>query len=196
MGQHYKIVNLDKKKVIKPSGFLKLMEWNWVGNKTVSILLKLLKKEWLGDRVVIVGDYYNEDDDDYFGFNKEDFKTKEEDKEYYRGLYDVDEIFGWNEANIKEHLFELETEGPVETGYLINETRKLFCDIAKIPQNDGWRVSATVLLACGNGRGGGDYRSENPDSEKIGDWAGEKISFSIKRPSDKYIEKQYYFEEK
>lgn len=161
MGQYYKAVNIDKKEFVSPSGGVKLMEWNWVGNHTVGTLLTLLKGKWKGDRVIIAGDYYTDEGDNKFGYD-EDFN-----------FYNVDDL-DW-----KEHPVE---EINIEKGFLINETKKLFVDISNVPEDeDGWKISSTILLACGNGRGGGDYRAE-ADEELVGDWAGDNISFSENKP--------------
>ena len=166
MGQYYKIVNIDKEQYFRPSSFLKLMEWNWLGNDNINKLLTLLESDWKDDRVIIVGDYYTEEDDDYFGFKFEKEK----------GFYDVDDM-GWEEVGATLGNDEEEI-----TGYLINTTKKLYVDLSKTIDSDGWKVSPTILLACGNQRGGGDYYG--PDEEIVGSWAGNKIRYSKEKPND------------
>jgi len=192
MGQYYKIVNLDKKEYVKDNGFLKLMEWNWIGNTNVSFLFKKLLKDWRNDRVIIVGDYSDKETDDYFGFNKKLFLQKTNNTGIYDlGFYDVDEL-GWTEIDVDLTDEELSF---FEEGYFINETKKIYVDLTKLPIDKDEIVSPTILLACGNGRGGGDYSESYPDYDKVGTWAGKKISFSTNKPNNDYIEVKYNFKE-
>jgi len=193
MGQYYKIVNLTKKLVIESNSGLKLMEWNWIGNSTVSFLLSMLEDKWKEDRIIIVGDYYIENDDDYFGYNRQDFKQIREPGTYdvfYYGLFDAEKVLGFKEIKYNDNEVK-----QIKKGYFINETDKVFCDISKMPKDrNNWQVSPTILLACGNGRGGGDYRDCYPHHQHVGSWAGCNISFSKTKPDEKiYIEKVYVF---
>jgi len=84
MGQYYKIVNLDKRKYIKPHDLgdgAKLLEFGMSGGGTMAALAVLLANgngrgggdiktndpivgSWAGDKIVIIGDYA---DPDQFG---------------------------------------------------------------------------------------------------------------------------------
>src|SRR3972149_6463998 len=84
MGQYYKIVNLDKKEYLHPHKFgdgLKLLEFGCSSQGTLTALTLLLAKgngrgggdypsnnpligSWAGDRIVIVGDYYDDEKKD------------------------------------------------------------------------------------------------------------------------------------
>ena len=81
MGQYYIIANIDKEEYIKPSEFgdgLKLMEFGCTGIGTTTALVVLLSSgngrgggdlhtedpyigHWAGDRIVIAGDYADND---------------------------------------------------------------------------------------------------------------------------------------
>jgi hypothetical protein len=175
MGQYYKIVNIDKKEYFNPES-LKLMEFSWVGNYGISKLFKLLRTSWKSDRVIIVGDYYSDDDDNFFGYSKEDLTFATEDGEQYFGFYHVDKSSEWKEVSINTD--------EISEGFFINEDTNQYVDLSKLISGyDNMVVSPTVLLACGNGRGGGDYRGS--DEELIGNWAGCRVSFSSKKPFNK-----------
>lgn len=81
MGQYHKIVNLDKKQVISPHEFTdgyKLLEWGQGGFTTTALAALLacsnnrgggdlqteheLIGSWAGDRIAVVGDYWEEDE--------------------------------------------------------------------------------------------------------------------------------------
>ncbi|KKL25453.1 hypothetical protein LCGC14_2405170, partial [marine sediment metagenome] len=69
---------------------------------------------------------------------------------------------------------------------LVNHTKKeyvLYSDCNMI-DNNGWRINPLPLLtACGNNRGGGDYRDYNKDFDKIGIWANDILSIEFEVPS-------------
>lgn len=81
MGQYYRVANLDKKQVLKPHDFghgAKLMEFAGAGDGMMRALAVLLADgngrgggdldstdplvgSWAGDRIVVVGDYADDD---------------------------------------------------------------------------------------------------------------------------------------
>lgn len=83
--------------------------------------------------------------------------------------------------------------------FLINETKKSFVDLDKVPVSDVWidpdtkekhdyRIHPLPLLSCNsNGRGGGDFFGSD-DNNLIGSWAGNVITVSNDQPSDVYSE--------
>ena len=60
MGQYHKFMNFDKKEILEPPSFRKLMEWSYQENEYMLHLENLLKTSWKGDRVLVIGDYVNE----------------------------------------------------------------------------------------------------------------------------------------
>ncbi len=73
---------------------------------------------------------------------------------------------------------------------LINHTKKLYVRYDEMRSNDRWIVNPLPLLtACGNGRGGGDYRNQYPDYDKIGIWAGDVLSIEFAVPKDQWYKK-------
>ena len=162
MGQYYKIVNLTKKEFFEPvrSG-RKLMEWSWVGNHTIALLHNLLQNEWKDDIVVAVGDY---------------FEAKENKGHYEGQLYAVDQDEHFTEVTAKDFKYKLaHTIKAQQKGFYINETKREFIDLSILPKgSDNWKVSPlSLMVACGNGRGGGDYGSVN--TFIVGYWAFDKV---------------------
>jgi hypothetical protein len=169
MGQYYKPLVLDKtkKKVINwvyshdYDNGLKLMEHSWLGNSFVGAIENLLKPdgEWYMKPIVWAGDYAD----------------KENNKEY--NLYSVCED--------KNKINPTETKIDDEYKYIVNHTKKQYVDKSKVPVSDTYnkfeyRIHPLPLLTCeGNGRGGGDFRDDEPI---VGSWARDVISIENELP--------------
>lgn len=78
--------------------------------------------------------------------------------------------------------------------YLINHTKKEYVDKRHVPVDHYWtdkngkrwpiKIHPLPLLTCeGNGRGGGDFRGNDP-KELIGRWARNVISVENEKPAD------------
>lgn len=205
MGQYYKIINVDKKQVMEPLDFengMKLTEWAWSGNWLVLALLNLLKDEWKGDRVYVVGDYAETKDrkDD-----SEEIWYKAHDKIYGDILLDhlihlkkTEGIilFGRDEYMptiyaMTEH-WERIKPGDVEcrrsdVRYIYNHQTEQFIDLLHCPIEWIYRgednaprpvrmAPLPLLLAMGNGRGGGDYWEEHNNADIVGSWCDTSAS--------------------
>lgn len=177
MGQYYVIVNLDKKEMINPLNYgngLKLTEWAFSNANTVKLFMSLMLTSWRGDRVYITGDYAapGEDSNGNAG-------------EVWKRAYD-EAIKDLNEKNLFECSYNCEnallTEDITEKEYhyIYNHARKEYINLDNCPQEvwlaDGFKPEhiyfspLVLLLAMGNGRGGGDYR--NPENMRFcGLWA-------------------------
>ena len=172
MGQYYKVINLDKKEYMRPEYGLKLMEWSYNRNSLILNLMKKLANEWKGDRVYVVGDYaVSEDDDESYDYKKlveiekELGIYKEEDSEGYSIS-----LYNYADDNFKKiPLKEIKNE---EYKYIYNHNKKQFIDLEHCPldwlyKSDNDKLievkiaPISLLLALGNGRGGGDYCSNN-----------------------------------
>ena len=170
MGQYYKVVNIDKKEYMESVGGLKLMEWSYNRNPLVLNLMRKLANEWKGDRVFVVGDYaVSVDDKESYDYKKLveiekdlDIYDKEEDG-YNVSLYSL------AYDNFKEiPLEKLEKE---EYKYIYNHNKKQYIDLSHCPlawlykdKKQYFQVKVapiSLLLALGNGRGGGDYAGNN-----------------------------------
>lgn len=171
MGQYYKVINIDKKEYMQALGGVKLMEWSYNRNLLILNLMNKLANEWKGDRVFVVGDYaVSEEDDDSYDYNK--LVEIEKDLDIYQKKssegYQIS-LYGYAYDNFTEiSLKKLEKE---EYKYIYNHNKKQFielkhCPLAWLYKDKNTYVQVKVapislLLALGNGRGGGDYYGNN-----------------------------------
>lgn len=176
MGQYYKVVNIDKKEYMYAEGGIKLMEWSYNRNPLVLNMIKKLANEWKGDRVFVVGDYaLSEDRIDSTSKEKEyDYELLvqiEKELNIYQkkdGKYPTT-IYHYADENFKQiKLEKLEEE---QYKYIYNHKRKEYIDLEHCPlawlykdKNKYIQVKIapiSLLLALGNGMGGGDYWGNN-----------------------------------
>ena len=170
MGQYYRAFNLTKKKIISShdtkmpddewgSGS-KLLEHSYKGNPFVGAVCELLKSDWRGDRIAWIGDYHESGE--------------------------VGDIPTWEEADAQGYE-ETVVPGAINVkGFLNNQSKNISIDMSKLTftegeeEEDGWELHPLSLLtACGNNRGGGDYTADDRmRDEIIGTWAGDKFSFT------------------
>ena len=163
MGQYYKPCMIDDHKKVKSwiyshdyDNGLKLMEHSYLGNNMMQAIMNLLKVGglWYKQRIVWAGDYA---DPEFIG-----------DKNQHANLYDM----------CKDSKKIHPTDRLVNPMYLVNHTKNLYVDLTKLPKDpDNWCVHPLSLLTAeGNGRGGGDYRVENP---YVGTWARHRLSAEL-----------------
>ena len=175
MGQYYKPINLESGQWLYSHDYgsgLKLMEHSWIGNQFVGAAMKVMIEggPWYKKPIVWCGDYYNEEgEEDYYGHADDDMKIRPE-----------------------ESLSEKEQLDAI----LVNHTTKEYVLYSKMAGDlDGWRINPLPLLtALGNGRGGGDYYDNQPDSDKVGIWAKHILSIEFGIPSG-YTELKVAFRE-
>ena len=201
MGQYYLIANVDKKEFLNPHSLdngAKLMEWSYQGNRMVNALFNLLQTDWQGDRVYVVGDYadseeLNEADVNWLStYNavaeELGFKGKLTESGYEHTLYSyVDESF----KNISNEVDSERIEGGAR--YIFNNQLKCVVDLAKLPVTyEGFdRLTGkpycmyisplSLLLAMGNGRGGGDYHNCYPAFNEVGLWCESSQEIEVSR---------------
>lgn len=176
MGQYYKVVNIDKKEYMYSEAGIKLMEWSYNRNTLVLNLMKKLANEWKGDRVFVVGDYALSSDRIDSDNNEKDYdydlleKIEKELDIYNRedGGYPIT-LYYFADKNYQEiKLEKIENE---EYKYIYNHKRKEFINLEHCPlawlykdKNNFKQVKVSplsLLLALGNGMGGGDYGGNN-----------------------------------
>lgn len=172
MGQYYRVINIDKKEYMRPEYGLKLMEWSYNRNSLILNLMKKMANEWKGDRVFVVGDYaVSEDDTKSYDYKKLVEIEKELGiyKEQTTEGYSIS-LYGYADNNFKQiPLEKIEKE---EYKYIYNHNRKQFIDLDHCPlawlyKDDSNKyieikvAPLSLLLALGNGRGGGDYKANN-----------------------------------
>lgn len=180
MGQYYIHVNVDKKQAYSPSDFgsgVKLTEHTWVGNRAIQVLDTLLRGEWRGDRVVVAGDYFEVEENESLGFKLVDV-----------ALYDVD----WQSPEVEVAEANSKTvekwEKQQQTGFYLNYDGKEAIDLSKLPESEKWGNRSWIMsplalmIACGNGRGGGDFKTDNPGYDCVGRWAGDHVGIEDKLP--------------
>lgn len=176
MGQYYRVVNLTKKEFMYPR-WIKLMEHSWVGNSCLMAVTNLLSpgNPWHKTKLVWAGDYMDEG-----------LFIRSKKKTLYREASD----------KYKEVSIEI-PDGP-DIYIFVNHTKKEYFDLRKLDLDapDGTIHPLSILTSSGNGRGGGDYRPIDEESEEyVGTWAGDIISAEFEIPS-KYKEIFPNFKEK
>ncbi len=176
MGQYYLIVNVDKKEYLYAHRYdngLKLMEFSWIGNNMVNAMMNLMYTRWRGDRVYVVGDYADLEDE-----NEVWYPTLKELTEEF-GIHDGDyknhpddySLYGLADAKFKHLDPEYTDQNDNGLRYLYNHATKQVIDLKTCPEcNWGGKAHPlTLLLAMGNGRGGGDYWTKS-NQNLVGSW--------------------------
>ena len=197
MGQYYRFVNIDKWEYISPRDFdigTRLMEWSYKNNEFVKAMCSLMQNQWKGDRVYIVGDYASSQ-----GYKDTCYTSLLVNIEKELGFYDKCSVNGdGHRSEYLTTLYEfadnnfVNISNEVETSrtarYVYNHSQKVYLDLCHA--NIAWihgsayknkdecreiKVSAVqysplpLLLAMGNGLGGGDYTGEF-DQDLVGSW--------------------------
>lgn len=193
MGQYFKPVNLTKKEWIYIHRFkqgMKLMEHSYIENNFVNAVEILLTEfgPWHKCKFVWAGDYADveketmEKGDEDSGKNLFDLMDEVEGIEPI-APYEIDKIKEKNKIDLKDYYF------------IVNHSKKYFVDKRKVKEfEDGLKIHPLPLLTCeGNGRGGGDYNSDN-DESLIGLWSRDSISIEKEIPKS-YKELEVNFKE-
>ena len=208
MGQYYKIINIDKKEFMRSWDYgcgAKLMEHSYMGddgkgNNFSGAFIQLLMGDWYRDSVVLCGDYA---DEEYMLDNYTDLwellteknpwlrNRKEYDGKYYsRSLYDCDDEDLGDIGYKKLTGIEQTDKCP---RYALNFNKHEYVDLYN-PSLKAWDYTdeetgekrtvlifaLNLLLAVGNGLGGGDYSGE--DEQLVGHWAGDSIGLEDEIP--------------
>ena len=176
MGQYYLIANFTKKEYFQRSdNGIKLLEFSFVGNKSVNGLMDLIKGEWKGSEVAVVGDYT---DRGYPENTERSIPVMAYEKYAERAgvLGDDVSLHRYVKENFKKIVPP--TKLPSER-YLVNTELREYVDLHNLPpmyyEYEGKKYAEyfaplPLLLAIGNGMGGGDYAECLEDSDKIGRW--------------------------
>lgn len=198
MGQYYVVVNVDKRERLEPFDFgcgMKLMEWSYERNPLVIAMMNLMEGRWAADRVLVIGDYADDAEpsepchtavvdlmaelktDCLFSWAQENCRRiiprardKNIDRRFVHTIDDKDIVKG---------VFA-DTNDP---GFrsILNYVSMEYVDLEKCPIEEGWyddesgesgvmRIAPiSLLLAMGNGRGGGDFCGRF-GGEFVGEW--------------------------
>ena len=190
MGQYYTIVNMDKKEVLCIEGkFIdgKLLEIAETASNSLAILNQLASP-WKGDTVFVVGDYADLSDTEVTYFRALRTWTDK--------LHLTDDLYGFARENF------IKVDGCCENkGYrfIYNHARKEYIDILHCPEccdGSDWReghiAPLPLLIAMGNGRGGGDYYSYDNDN-LVGSWCDTITSVEITvEPMDELVYEEFH----
>lgn len=217
MGQYYVVVNVDKREYFSASdfsGFVKLMEWSYRDNECNQAMLHLMAGKWKGDRVYVVGDYAVCDNvnDTYYNVLDElemelGFKDKKSFYESANGEVEEYDITLYSYACDNFTHLKKFPSNKKDIRYVYNTVTNQYLDLEQA--NIAWGHSyvekgkvfshvvqyspISLLLAMGNGRGGGDYHSSDKDTERlVGFWCECSQNLIV---SDKPLKEFSKFEE-
>ena len=189
MGQYYKPINTNKKESLSSWDYgngSKLMEHSYIGNDFVGAVERLLLPDgdWYKDRIVWCGDYA----DPILDGNGQPVKDDNGNELNWYMMLDDDNIINpfVGENNIIDKKYK----------YILNHDKKEFVNRSKklsVSWSKDHKINPLpLLLADGNGRGGGDYYGKNMSN--VGVWAYDSISIEDKVPEG-YTERVVTFHE-
>lgn len=189
MGQYYKGLILDKEKIIisdgrnyKCDGY-KLLELSYLWKcKSLDSVSAYIKDHPC--RIAWIGDYSNS----YTALLR---VRKDEYMKYYNLIWANEEKTGFIDLVTSTTLEE--SKALYKDAYLINIDQKIYIDFNKFIRQNIYSSGdcfhpLSLLTACGNGQGNGDYPSSY--SSDIGDWAFDTIYLSKTKPEG-FTEKEY-----
>lgn len=177
MGQYYEIINITKKERIKEENYCwKLMEFSYVGNVKVDQLWVALSDEWKNNTVLVCGDYFSSEDD----------------ANCNPCAAEMERLAGVEQGNLCDFAGESYNECKFDTAkvpnYAVNPNTKQYVN-RNHAQLEDWYTEGnekkavtygyfvdplSLLLAAGNGQGGGDYYGTNMDL--VGSWVKDSQS--------------------
>lgn len=175
---------------------LKLMEHSYVGNTYVNAIIGHLMTLEKGCRMIHIGDYSRDlIKDKIKGFIE--FEDYNMDPKY---LFDmcwtagISDRFQMPRISDKE-IVEFEW---MKKAWVVNVDKHEYIEcVAESPKDkDGnftWEIAQLpLLIAVGNGEGGGDYHG--PDMDLVGSWAGDRLKVFTEEPYD-YFKLENTFKE-
>ena len=176
MGQYYTVANMDKKEVLCVNGEHiggKLLEIAETESDSLAILNQIAGP-WKGDTVFLVGDYAN-----LSNSNVPYFRAL---RTWTDKLHLVDDLYAYAKENFKPVDGDTEDHG---FRFIYNHDRKEYIDILHCPNccdgpewGEGFIAPLPLLIAMGNGRGGGDYYNYGND-KLVGSWCDSIASLEI-----------------
>ena len=210
MGQYYVPTLLGKRYGVKGwlrsfdyDNGLKLMEHSYMGNNFVNAVLFFIMCSPM--RVAWIGDY---SESPYEGNEPYQKLPKEQFDKIWSSVWD-DPV---KARKLKPTpIYGFEEPAKFDGWYLINHTRKSYVDLGRFFRENSWIERwhkpdgseemytmcihpLPLLTACGNDRGGGDYRGRYPDHNKVGLWAFDIIEMND-GVDEGYTEEVYRFKE-
>ena len=177
MGQYYIVINADKKQYLEPHDYgngMKLLEWSYIGNYVTNALMNLLAGEWKGDHVYVVGDYadLSNENEVWFGTLKKltsRFRIHDGDYKNYPNAYSL--FCRATSTRSWKRVQDADTSDSTAR-YIYNTATRQVVDLSDCPRGyyDLQIHPVSLLLAIGNGRGGGDYYNTMVNEELVGTW--------------------------
>ena len=190
MGQYYKIcfknngeIHTNNRKYGDGHEYemAKLMEHSYIHNWLMDSVAKFIHKN--PTNLLWCGDYTEEN-------NEVENATG--------GDVSYDDIWGEEEKMKNRFIFPLCKRFGYKNRYFVNHTKKEYISFdkyfEKIGDEDLIINPISLLTALGNGRGGGDYYGDYPNTDKVGYWKWDLISIENKIPEG-YTELDIYFKE-
>lgn len=209
MGQYYQVVNVDKRECVNPSvfhrGASKLLEWACFQWDTMSGVMNLMAGRWKNDRIYFVGDYADDSNPKEPCHLALVAAMRELGTDYLFGwandhctpivLPDFDGDSYVDDDNIPHPVCE-ERLDTSDRGwnYVVNHDLKVFVRLPRewktptatftyeppfIIRHSSPVAPLPLLLAMGNGRGGGDYGGFG--DEHVGSWCDSSASLEVCR---------------
>jgi len=183
MGQYYEMLFIDERKYMYPIDYnwsgLKLTEQSWVGGSFRNAVIGHLMTMPDGCRLAHIGDYSKEELEE----KRPDSLEIDDTHVKYSSMYDmcwtsgIEDRFKMPRISDKE-IMEFKWK---KTVWVADEDTHEYikCDF---DDPDGqWKMCPLlILLAVGNGNGGGDYHGTNMD--RVGSWAFHKIKVYYEEP--------------
>jgi hypothetical protein len=180
----------------------KLTEHSWISNEFVNAVISLIHNT--PQKVAWIGDYayqqYGEDENEAYA----KIMPLNEFQKYYDSVWGEDRE---DQDGLAPNLFssrDLEILGYGTKGmFIVNHDKQEYINMTVYIRDntskggswDGWCMNPLPLLtACGNGRGGGDFRENCVGFEDIGIWAFDTLEYTAKMP-ESYNEAIFYFDE-
>lgn len=198
MGQYYYALTIDRNgevSLFEPGKFdnmLKLMESSWIGNSFPNAVYSSILRH--PQRVAWIGDYSDEGGPE----GNPGVMPMDEFLEYFNTAWERMEQTSFkpcrrfNARNFSQRDLGLVDENTTGT-YLVNHSKGVFLDMGKYISNStviegsfaGCCANPLPLLtACGNGKGGGDFRESdrNVGFKDVGIWAFDTLEYVAERP--------------
>lgn len=167
---------------------LKLMEHSFIGNSVMNAVFGQIKDHPL--RIAWMGDYSDEEQDDPY--------EQKLPRAEFMHVYDA--VYGNGNDKRRIQPDPIAYDLTSKDWYLVNHTQRVYLSLdayaARNKWKDCWKNWETgdieefdmcvnplsLLTACGNDRGCGDYHADLPDYNKVGSWAFDLIGLTQKKP--------------
>lgn len=192
MGQYYRVVlqsNDEENKIVamNPRHYangVKLMEHSYIGNDFMQAVETMIWKHPMF--VAWIGDYSDSPYEGPYAWMDRDVFTN-----LYNGVWGEQGTICLIRPEPSKHLTVCHRKR-----YLVNHSEGVYLDLGAYIVENQWEETwckkkhkccihpLSLLTACGNDRGGGDYHDEYPDANLCGTWAFALIELTDKRPAD------------